>query len=82
LLIIIATIIIMYSIIILLGYYNLFPMDLDDYNIVAKNILYIGFFILFLGIFNFYRDLDIFAIFMSIIIIVLFITKIHQNINK
>ncbi len=72
----------MYSIIILLGYYNLFPMDLDDYNIVAKNILYIGFFILFLGIFNFYRDLDIFAIFMSIIIIVLFITKIHQNINK
>ena len=81
-LIIIAIIIILYSIFIFSGYYNIFPKDLDDYSNVAKNILYIGFFILFLGIFNFYKKLDIFAIFMSIIIIVLFITKIHQNINK
>jgi ABC-type transport system involved in multi-copper enzyme maturation permease subunit len=84
LLIITAIIIIIYSIFILFGYYNIFPKDLDnlgEYIFVAKNILYIGIFILFLGIFNFYRDLDIFAMLMSIIIVILFITKIHENIN-
>lgn len=69
----------------LLGYYNIFPRVLDDpedYISVAKNILYLGIFVLSIGILNFYREFDIFAILMSVVIIGLFLFKLSQQISK
>jgi hypothetical protein len=78
-LIIISAIIIFYSLILYISNYSLLPFKVKnskDHKKVSKNILFLGAFLLFIGIFLRFGKFDFFALIMTIIIVILFLIKI------
>ena len=83
--ILIGIIIILYSLIVFKKEKRVFPYKLKSYKSykqIAKTIMILGVFVLFIGIYINYRSIDIFAIIMTIIIIILLFIKIIYQIRN
>ena len=84
-LIIIGVFILVYSYLIFKGKYNIFPYKLEfpkDYKKAAKSIMILGVFLIFLGVFSLYREIDLAALIMIVIILILILVKLIFNIKN
>jgi hypothetical protein len=84
-LIIIGVIILFYSYLIFKGKYNIFPYELEvpkDYRKAAKSLMILGVFLIFLGFFSLYREIDFVALIMIVVILILILVKLIINIRN
>jgi len=84
-LIIFSILFLIYSLLLYIGIYKILPFKLNndkDYQKAAKSIGLLGAFLLFIGVFTYFKEIDLFAIIMASIVIILIIIKIIYNVNR